>query len=1081
VTELTEQQVLREEVLSAIDAILKRWQVDTKSKLTAEQITSVYSLFTAWGQGISPQNHLQYGLQIGPILCNNAQQQTQFQQFWQAYWKIESTDTVSSHKNQSTPAPQASTNTDTSKKKQSIRALKRRKRIAIGILVFAIVSLLAYIAQEMQPEKPEPVIVAVSTTGMEGGGDIIVDPTPPPEQQNKPYLKQIPQRQPAPSPTFSALHQQQLDKMKKNIIGSLLALAMLISSLIWWWRRIRFDSQSSAATANQQIDYKVAVEDIDKELIPDFRNTLAKLRFDRLGGKVVNWPKTLKTTAAQAGFTQLHYRQRKRQLDYLIISDNRHLRDQSAWLMQRLSDMLVKANIHVRYYDFDRYPEWLRPKGQHNGKPLSLAQLLATHSESRLILAVNHELLFYRISGETQQWLEDLQGHQDYQLLLLSAPTTVQAKQLTQQGYAFRILNQQTDLGALLSQQDQKNTNAKQGVMVFDDNWLDDIEPNSSADAIAWIKQSVGAEGLRLLGILSLYPKLQGDLSFALLQWFRRKDCTQTLQTQTFMQVITLPWCRQGWLPQWLRDVLLKQLSAYDYQHATRFYQQLFEAEQRAGVKTLQLEVQKTTFWEHLQWMRSLFSEAGIDSPLRDQIFAKILLAPRRNITRLLLPHRLLQALPRAAVSLWIPMLVLVLAIGGLMTACYTGWQHWGANWYGKELLQEKQQQYAEATVLIRYHPDAKALVDLLGAGLDATGFKVAKQQDKSIKSNSISAPGTFATELNNIAQYISWGSVFSVSTDTENSVITIATPPQTGQVFRDHKPHPVQLQTDYKAKEALTWQKIKPDDTKITPPVVTYNPKIKPILPKMIAIPAGEFVMGSPDNEKYRFSDEEPLRQVTLKAFSLAETELTFAEWDQCVKAEACREVEDEGWGRAKRPVINVSWDDAQTYIRWLNQTQVLSSANAYRLPTEAEWEYAARATTVSAYYWKGANQCEYANGADLALKEAISGLEYAGCDDGYAYTATVGTFKPNLWGLYDMSGNVSEWTQDCWHEDYKGAPVDGRAWLEADNGDCTMRSVRGGGWNSFTPRNLRSANRDRLLANGANNDMGFRLARTL
>jgi formylglycine-generating enzyme required for sulfatase activity len=158
------------------------------------------------------------------------------------------------------------------------------------------------------------------------------------------------------------------------------------------------------------------------------------------------------------------------------------------------------------------------------------------------------------------------------------------------------------------------------------------------------------------------------------------------------------------------------------------------------------------------------------------------------------------------------------------------------------------------------------------------------------------------------------------------------------------------------------------------------------------------------------------------------------------------------------------------------------LSGAGAYRLPTESEWEYAARAGSQSAFFWGEQSQCAFANGADAALKK--DGLlgdnwQYAECNDGFAYTASVDSFKANAWELYDMSGNVWEWVQDCWHDNYENAPTDGSAWLDKDKDECTMRSVRGGGWGS-SPAFLRSANRSRISADEADNGAGFRLART-
>jgi sulfatase modifying factor 1 len=140
---------------------------------------------------------------------------------------------------------------------------------------------------------------------------------------------------------------------------------------------------------------------------------------------------------------------------------------------------------------------------------------------------------------------------------------------------------------------------------------------------------------------------------------------------------------------------------------------------------------------------------------------------------------------------------------------------------------------------------------------------------------------------------------------------------------------------------------------------------------------------------------------------------------------------------------VVCVSWEDASAYVRWLSQ----KTGKRYRLLTEAEWEYAARADTTTTRFWgdDAHRSCDYANGADVAAAARLSDVSigaHALCDDRYAYTAPVGSYRANAFGLHDMLGNVWEWTQDCWNTTYSGAPTDGTAW---DAGDCSMRAVRG------------------------------------
>ena len=235
-------------------------------------------------------------------------------------------------------------------------------------------------------------------------------------------------------------------------------------------------------------------------------------------------------------------------------------------------------------------------------------------------------------------------------------------------------------------------------------------------------------------------------------------------------------------------------------------------------------------------------------------------------------------------------------------------------------------------------------------------------------------------------------------------------------------------------------------------------------VCPQMVVVPAGTFTMGSPTSEEGRYDDEGPQHSVTIPApFAVGVYEVTFAEWDACVRARACGGYVRNSRGRERRPVNDVSWDDAQAYASWLSQ----QTGARYRLLSEAEWEYVARAGSVTARYWgeSESGRCRYANGFDVA------------CSDGYESTAPVGSFAPNAFGLYDVLGNVWEWTQDCWNASYADAPADGSAWMA---GDCGRRVLRGGSRETL-PGELRSALR---FGNTTNNRWllnGFRVARTL
>jgi formylglycine-generating enzyme required for sulfatase activity len=223
----------------------------------------------------------------------------------------------------------------------------------------------------------------------------------------------------------------------------------------------------------------------------------------------------------------------------------------------------------------------------------------------------------------------------------------------------------------------------------------------------------------------------------------------------------------------------------------------------------------------------------------------------------------------------------------------------------------------------------------------------------------------------------------------------------------------------------------------------------------EMVVVPPGEFDMGSAET-----SFEKPVHRVTIaKAFAIARREVTFAEWDLCFAEGGCKyKPDDYGWGRGDRPVIDVSWDDVKTFVGWLSQ----KTGKEYRLPTEAEWEYAARAGTASAYWW----------GRDVGSDHA----DCEGCSANPARrTLPTGSFRPNAFGLFDTAGNAAEWVQDCWNDSYRGAPRDGSAWT---NGDCRLRVLRGGSFGSKADA-VRSASRFRYDADVRYYANGFRVAR--
>jgi formylglycine-generating enzyme required for sulfatase activity len=272
---------------------------------------------------------------------------------------------------------------------------------------------------------------------------------------------------------------------------------------------------------------------------------------------------------------------------------------------------------------------------------------------------------------------------------------------------------------------------------------------------------------------------------------------------------------------------------------------------------------------------------------------------------------------------------------------------------------------------------------------------------------------------------------------------------------------------------------------------------------PEMVMLPAGSFVMGSPEGEQGRSSDESPQHVVTIaRAFAAGKFEVTvdqfaaFAKDTQYDAGAKCMTLEDgksaikdgRSWRdpgypqTGSHPVACVNWNDAKAYLTWLAK----KTGKDYRLLTEAEWEYAARATTArgpGSRYSFGDDEsqmCRYGNVADRTVRQTIPGASawtIFPCSDGYAFAAPVGIFAPNAFGLYDVHGNVWEWTEDCYNGSYNGAPADGAPWTA---GDCNHRVLRGGMWGS-SPASVRTARRFKDQTDTRSQDIGFRVARPM
>lgn len=327
---------------------------------------------------------------------------------------------------------------------------------------------------------------------------------------------------------------------------------------------------------------------------------------------------------------------------------------------------------------------------------------------------------------------------------------------------------------------------------------------------------------------------------------------------------------------------------------------------------------------------------------------------------------------------------------------------------------------------------------------------------------------------------------------------------PKPDVVKKDIKPNP-DMEKRLRQKEArrAKAEKEAPIAEPAVPPsaVVASRPALGTTLskdcdvcPELVALPPGSYKRGSPANEKGRGSDEGPVREVRIPySLAVGKYEVTFAEWDACVADGGCKHNPVDDKGRGRKPVVRVSWEVITgQYIPWLNRKAGYkeNDLHRYRLLTEAEWEYAARGIVTAGEPHPPFSQVpggRFGDGSCIHTDDANYGVIYLysveGCSGAERrgvtppYTAAVGSYKPNRFGLYDMAGNVSEWVQDCWAKDYQQAPTDGTA--AAEEQGC-WRVLRGGALDD-TEEKMRAASRYRGAPDNAQFNRGFRLTRTL
>ena len=770
------------------------------------------------------------------------------------------------------------------------------------------------------------------------------------------------------------------------------------------------------------------------------------------------------------------------------------MQTRSDWRGQYFATLIKElqhSGLQAQLFYYWRSPQELYPE-RNRSRSAPLEYWRQQYSNSTLVVLADQQTIFHPVFGNELAWLPELHSWSQHLLVFTSALSASQCEQLQRGGYQLhngvdatgvtRLLLQLVGdaPAASLAESDSSSSVALPAALAH----LGEVQAMTATPdeaelkkLIRWLKYRLDDAAFRLFCASVLFPRPDWRLTRGLAHrlaiaqpgeapWHSTKLLMRG-SPKLLAPLSSLPWCRHGYFPLWLRTALFEQLNASDKARISALLQSFLGRIDEKSIDPLQLTVDtpaaSISAW--LRWARR-------DGPAHDVLFASLL---NRGPLAFLLDrwhrHNLHNRIQTGLIS-----------VAAAMVAAMLGAIVW--NLAPKTATLEEQVARRCGlnnlhSLRIEYTPALQQQAETLQASLQALCYEpdlfVTESTDQSADSvNSLQAAPAHAVLLNRAINYALYQAPLEtqqLEPGTDESILVLSSLIQSGQIFR----------TSFLPDDPLP--EIQQEKTVARTPsssevAASENaPSADIVLPEMRRIPAGTFNMGSEDGA----SDEQPVRSVAIAEFEMARHELTWGEWQQCESAGVCPVLERPDWINEleteegdQHPVINVSWDQAQVYIDWINTV----TGGGYRLPSEAEFEYALRAGSEAEYPWEQAEQCDYSNGRDQAYQRENpdSNIPFADCDDGYINTAPVGSFRVNAFDLYDTSGNTWEWTQDCWNDSYVGAPSDGSAW---ETGECDRRVLRGGGW-SNVPENLRSANRFRNFRVNGLNSVGFRLART-
>ncbi len=746
--------------------------------------------------------------------------------------------------------------------------------------------------------------------------------------------------------------------------------------------------------------------------------------------------------------------------EYLVLIDRTTFRDHQAEFINTLVKRLEAEEVFITRYYFDADPRRCYPE-QPQLPPLTLPELAGRYPQHRLLIFTDGQGFIHPITGELAGWVTQLSDWSQRTLFTLEAqPQWGYREKLLEDEAGFLVLpaNEKglTVLVEYINEQ-RKADLASSPESPFPEMLIDRPrrylerhapEAETVTELLAQVRQFLGATGYDWFSACAVYPELRWQLTLYL------GEALQVLNEERLAKLARLSWFRYGYMPNWLREKLVKDLSLAQEKEIREALQVLLLTAVEGGKGEFRLEVAREQQKGWLTLVKKLLPilSKTVDkrSALRDYIFLTFLADP----LSVRVPKVVLEVMSKFVTSTQLPKL---------------RWAMSMVMWVGVLGI-------VGSFLYVLGLPESSNLPEILnpqrGVFESAQEFQ-ARRERLLAEFNQASSQGEarYQVGVASLKNYNAKAEKLFVTLEWQATwvkflgLLKLGRVEMTSQVadsfWQNNSQKPLYVQVEVGGEQLKISRVVLTSDGQVW--YITF-----PVLPEMVTIPAGQFRMG--DIQGTGFADEQPVHAVSVKSFAMGRHEVTFEEYDYFAEQTGQEKPGDRGWGRGKRPVINVSWDGATAYAEWLSEL----TGESYRLPTEAEWEYAARAGTETDYWWGNEIGGNHAN------------CDGCGSQWDNKLTAPVCSFVYNPFGLCDTVGNVWEWTCSEYEEKYSGkelecagendANKDGSSNNRANDG--SLRVIRGGAW-YYDPRWVRASTRGRNARADRGYDVGFRLAR--